>query len=50
MDNEKVLAKVADYEITNTDFEIYLQKLPQEQRTRIRAIARAIIFFIFISS
>ena len=32
MDNEKVLAKVADYEITNTDFEIYLQKLPQEQR------------------
>ena len=32
MDNEKVLAKVADYEITNADFEIYLQKLPQEQR------------------
>ncbi|MEE1086686.1 MAG: peptidylprolyl isomerase [Schaedlerella sp.] len=32
MSNNEVLAKVAGKEITNAEFELYLQKLPQEQR------------------
>lgn len=32
MSNNEVLAKVAGKEITNAEFELYLQKLPQDQR------------------